>query len=133
MLKDANDEPSNHLDCSGPTGSTAVGVSPFLCDQRSIPPHQRIRCDQRAEFAERLATQHTCSACESATFGIRESEASIAKAFLQQSIFFLEILDHIELPAIDPASKHRQEELQRLDGGHLGKYIPLRTIGPADR
>jgi hypothetical protein len=46
----ANDELDDHLDRSGPTGSTAVGVRPFLCDQRSIPPHQRIRRDRRVEL-----------------------------------------------------------------------------------
>ncbi len=86
----------------------------------------------RSRFAV-CRTQRICSARESTAFGIRESQASTAEALLQQPILFLEVLDHIELPAINPASKQSQEELQWLDGGkHPGKYGPLRTMGPAD-
>jgi hypothetical protein len=55
------------------------------------------------------------SACESAAFGIGEAKAATAETILEQPIFFLEVLNRLELPAIDAAGKQRQEELQRLD------------------
>jgi len=44
-------------------------------------------------------------------------------------IFFLEVIDHLELPTIDPAGKQRQEEFQRLDGAkHCQRYSGLQHI-----
>lgn len=118
LQRHANDELDDYLDRSWPPGSTAVGIDPFLCDQRSIPPHQRVRRDQRVEFAERFASQRICSACE--------STASTAEPLLQQQIFLSQILDHIELLTIDPAGKQRQKKLKRLYGAkHPSKYGPF--------
>src|SRR5687767_2659910 len=69
------------------------------------------------------------SACESTAFGIRESKASTAESLLQQPIFFLEVIDRLKLPTIDPAGKERQEELQRLDGAkHRRQYSEIQLI-----
>jgi hypothetical protein len=49
---------------------------------------------------------NTCgSACESTAFGICESKASTAQTLLQQPILFFEVLDRLDLPAVDRASK----------------------------
>ena len=46
---------------------------------------------------------------------------------------FLQVFDRLKLPAINPVSKQRQEELQRLDGAkHPGKYSQLQSTGRAD-
>jgi hypothetical protein len=46
---------------------------------------------------------------------------------------FLQILDRIELPTIDPADKERQKELQRLDGAkHRRQYSDLQLIRGAE-
>jgi hypothetical protein len=45
---------------------------------------------------------------KSTPFGITESDASAAQTLFQQSILFLQMLDRIDLPTIDPASKQRQ-------------------------
>jgi hypothetical protein len=44
-------------------------------------------------------------------------------------ILFLQVFDRLELTAVDPASKQRQEELQRLDGAkHRRQYSELQLI-----
>lgn len=52
-------------------------------------------------------------------------EAPTAKAFLKQPIFFLEVLDHIELPTIDPAT----EQLRRTCSGWMEGNIRASMAG----
>lgn len=97
--------------------------------RRWVPPHQRVRRDRRVEFAERFAPQRVRSAPQSTALGICESKASTAETLLQQPIFCLQVLDHLGLLAIDPASKQRQEEVQRRNGAkHRHQYSEIQLI-----
>src|SRR5450631_1280381 len=37
-----------------------------------------------------------------------------AQAFLEHAILFLEVVDHIQLMAVDPPSEHHQQQVKRL-------------------
>ena len=36
------------------------------------------------------------------------------QAFLERALFFLQIVDHIQLVSIDPPSEHHQQQVERL-------------------
>lgn len=58
---------------------------------------------------------------------------SIAETFLQQAILFLQVLDRIEVPTMDPAGKQHQKELQRLNGAkHRRQYSELHAVRSAE-
>lgn len=103
-----------------------MGVGPLPGDQTAVPAHQGLWSDHRFDLAQRLAPQRMSFACESTPFGIRESNAPLSEAFLQKPILFLQVLDHVELPTIDPAGEHCQNKLQRLHGlKHHAEYSDL--------
>jgi hypothetical protein len=45
---------------------------------------------------------------EKPSFWVGETDAASAQAFLEQAILFLEVVDHIQLMAIDPSSDQHQ-------------------------
>ena len=51
---------------------------------------------------------------EPSTFGVGEADAASAQAFLEHAILFLEVVDHIQLMAVDPPSEHHQQQVKRL-------------------
>jgi hypothetical protein len=53
------------------------------------------------------------SALQATSLDIGESKTLATEALLQQPILFFQILDRIELLAMDPTGTHRQEKLHR--------------------
>jgi hypothetical protein len=45
-------------------------------------------------------------AAEPSTFGVGEADAASAQAFLENAIFFLEVVDRIHLMTVEPTGEH---------------------------
>jgi hypothetical protein len=51
---------------------------------------------------------------ESTAFGICETNVPATQPLLEYAVLFLEILDHVQLTAVDPPSKYHEQQLKRL-------------------
>jgi hypothetical protein len=59
---------------------------------------------------------------ESTTFRIGETNAPCAQVLLEHSVLFSEILDHVQLMAVDPTGKHPEQQLKRqIRWGHFNR------------
>jgi hypothetical protein len=44
--------------------------------------------------------------------GIGETKTPNAQALLEQTAFFLQLLDHLKLTAVDPTGEHQEEQIE---------------------
>ena len=79
-----------------------------------MPSQQGVRCDQRFQFIQYLAAKRVRFSGEPSTFGVGEADATSAQAFLEHTILFLQVVNHIQLMAVDPPSEHHQQQVKRL-------------------
>jgi hypothetical protein len=65
-------------------------------------------------------------------FGVGETKAPPTQALLEHAVLLLEILDHVQLMAVDPTGEHQEEQLKRQKHGrHCSRvYRPLRRPAP---
>jgi hypothetical protein len=69
-----------------------------------------------------LASECLCFSGESTAFGIGEAKAPPTQALLEHAVFFLEVLDHVQLMSVDPSGEHREEHLKRRkQWGHYSR------------
>jgi hypothetical protein len=62
-------------------------------------------------------------------FGISETNAPATQAFLEYPVLFLELLDHVQLTAVDPRSEYHEQQLKRLKWWeHCSAVYRLTTI-----
>jgi len=69
-----------------------------------VPSQQGVRCDQRFQSIQYFAAERVRFSGEPSTFGVIEADATSAQTFLENAILFLEVVDHIQLMAIEPPS-----------------------------
>lgn len=82
-----------------------------------MPAQQCVRCDQRLQLVQRFATERKCFPGKAATFGVGEVDALSAQPFLEQAVLFLDVVDQIQLMAVDPSGEHHQQQMKRLKQG----------------
>jgi hypothetical protein len=64
--------------------------------------------------------------CEPAAFGIGETKPPPTQVLLEQTVFFLQILDLLKLTAVDPTGEHQKEQMKRQkQWRHRSQYIGL--------
>jgi hypothetical protein len=64
----------------------------------------------------------------STAFGIGETKALPTHAFLKHAVLFLQILDHVQLMAVDPTGAHLEKDLKRQkQWGHCSRVY--RSLG----
>lgn len=84
-----------------------------------MPTQDRVRCEQGAEFLQPFAAEDLTLHRESSTLVIAQQDSLLAELFLEHLIFGSQILDHLLLLAIDPASENHQAKLPGVDDeGH---------------
>ena len=88
----AQNEIDDRLYDARPARPTPMAVVPFRCHQFPVPSQQRVRCNQRVQFAQHLAAERVRFSGESSAFGIGEPDAAPAEALLEQTVLFLEVL-----------------------------------------
>lgn len=66
-------------------------------------------------------------------FGIGEANAPVAQALLEQTVLFLEVLNHRHLMTIEPTGEHHQHQLKRRkQWGHCrGVYRRISRRAPS--
>jgi hypothetical protein len=57
---------------------------------------------------------------ESTAFDIGEVNASPAQSLLQDAVLFLEILDYVQLTAVDATGEHQDKQVKRHKKGRHG-------------
>jgi hypothetical protein len=82
-----------------------------------VPAQQCVRRDQRLQLAQRFATEWKCFSGKAATFGVGEADALSAQPFLEQAVLFLDVVDQIQLMAVDPSAEHYQQQMKGLKQG----------------
>jgi hypothetical protein len=100
-----------------PAGPTPSAVAPFPCYQFPVPARQCVRRDQRLQLVQRFAIESKRFTGKVATFGVGEADALSAQPFLEQAVLFLNIVDQIQVIAVDPSGEHHQPEMKRLKQG----------------
>jgi hypothetical protein len=100
-----------------PAGPTPLAVVPFPRHQFPVPAQQCVRRDQRLQLAQRFATEWKCFSGKAATFGVGEADALSAQPFLEQAVLFLDVVDQIQLMAVDPSAEHHQQQMKGLKQG----------------
>ena len=79
-----------------------------------MPSQQGVQSDQRFQFVKYFAAECVRFSGESSTFGVGETDAASTEAVLEQTVLFLEVLDHIQLMTVDPSSEYYQQQVQGL-------------------
>lgn len=107
-----------------PTGASTMAVVPLTCDHFSVPSQEGIWCDQGMKFGQDLASESVRFSGESTALGISETNALPTQALLEYPVLFPEILDHVQLTAVDPPgiSRAATEEAEMV--GTLQRSIP---------
>jgi len=96
-----------------------MAVVPFRRHQFPVLAQKRIRRHQCLELVQHPAPERLRFSGEAASLGIGEANAPAAQPHLQHAVFFLQILDHVQLMTVDPTSEHHQQEVKGChQGGH---------------
>jgi hypothetical protein len=108
------------------TGASTMAVVPFTCDHFSVPSQEGIRCDQGMKCVQGLTSKRVRFSGESTALGIGETNAPPTQALLKHAVLFLEILDRVQLMAVDPPGEYREQQLKRLKRwGHCSEVYRL--------
>jgi hypothetical protein len=69
---------------------------------RDVQPQACVVVLSEEDLVQDLASERPGFSCESPAFSIGEANAPPTQALLEHAVFFLEILDHVRLMAVDP-------------------------------
>ena len=75
-----------------------------------MPPHQRIRSDERVQLEQRFASERLGFSRQQRSFGVAKSDALSAQPVFEQLILCLEEFDDDELVTIDPAGRDHEQK-----------------------
>jgi hypothetical protein len=65
------------------------------------------------KFVQDLASKSVRFSGESTALGIGKANALPTQALLEHAVLFLEILDHVQLMAVDPTGEYHEQQLKR--------------------
>jgi hypothetical protein len=109
----AKNEIDDRFHDARPARAAPVAVVPLGGHQFSVPSQQRVRRDQGFKLVQHLAPECLRFSGESAAFGIGETKAPTTRGLLEHSVLLLEIVDHVQLMAVDPTGEHQEEQMKR--------------------
>ena len=109
-----------------------MAVVPFGGNQFTVPSHQRIRRDQGLEFVQYLAAQHLGPSRQPTSFCIGEADPLPARVCLEHAVLFLEILDYVQLVAVDPTGDHHEQKGDEVEAAKTWRVI-ISTVTACDR
>jgi len=102
----AKHEINDRFQDTRPAWAAPVTIVPLGGHEFPVPSQQRVRRDQRVKLGQHLAPECLSFSRESAAFGISKTQAPPTHALLKHAVLFLEILDHVQLIAVDPTGEH---------------------------
>ena len=94
----------------GRPGRATLAEVPLLRNQAPMPPHQRIRSDERVQLEQRFASDRLGFSRQQRSFGVAKSNTLSAQPLLEQLILCLEEFDDDELVTIDPAGRDHEQK-----------------------
>jgi hypothetical protein len=107
-----------------------MAVVPFGGNQFTVPSHQRIRRDQGLEFVQYLAAQHLGPSRQPTSFCIGEADPLPAQVCLEHAVLFLEILDYVQLVAVDPTGDHHEQKGNEVEAAKTWRVIISTSSSP---
>src|SRR6476661_7455717 len=95
---------------AGAAWTPALAEVLLLRNQAPMPPHQRIRSDERVQLEQRFASNRLGFSRQQRSFGVAKSHALSAQPVLEQLILCLEKRDDRELVTIDPDGRDHEQK-----------------------
>ena len=94
--------------------STAAGAAVVLPgNQPPVPAENRVRRDDAGDLRQNPPAEFLASHRESTALGVGQAKWTWAKVLPEEPILLPEIIDHVFLVAVHPASSREYEEVQR--------------------
>ena len=88
----------------------ALSEVPVLRNQAPMPPHQRIRSDERVQLEQRFASDRLGFSRQQRSFGVAKSNTLSVQPLLKELILCLEEFDDDELVTIDPTGRDHEQK-----------------------
>ena len=90
-------------------------------DELTMPSQERVWCDDRSDFAQRLPAKGLAFDSQTAPLVIVEPDALLTVRFLQNLVLGAQVVDDLLLLPIDPSGEDDEEKLPGLqDEVHAG-------------
>ncbi len=84
----------------------------LLGDQAFVPAQEGVWRREGRQLFEAFAPQRVGERCEALTFGVSEPQPSAAELRFEDAVFREEIRDDLLLVTLQPASDHRDQDMQ---------------------
>lgn len=126
------DESGDGVVGRGSSSASAVASVVLLRDKVAVPAEQRVGGNDGRDAVQSGSPHDFPSNRQSAALVVVESDAPFAELLSKDAIFFDQVVDHVLLPAPDPAGKREEEELQN-EGVHGLDPTGSVALGAPDR
>ena len=93
----------------------------LLRDQSLVPPQEGLRSHKCRNLFQTLATERVSQRGEAAAFGIGQAQPAPAELGFQDAVFLKQIRNHLLLMPLQPASDHRDQDLENHSRSSGGK------------
>jgi hypothetical protein len=116
------------------TACSRLCVRPFAGNEPPVPAQQRVRRDDRRDFAQRAAAQPVGLRGESLPVVIGESKAPPTHLPPQDPILFDQVRQHFPFTAVQPAGDCEEQQSETRHVNHepeltLAAVLACRTVG----
>ena len=109
--------------------STSAGAAVVLPgNQPPVPAENRVRRDDAGDLRQNPPAEYLASHRESTALGVGQAKWTWAKLLPEDPILLPEILDHVFLVAVHPASGREYEEAQSV--GHSLRLLGEQPLAP---
>src|SRR6266568_2182179 len=99
------------------TSSAASSTVVLGGDELTAPAQDRVGRHEPGELVQHAAAQHSALHREAAALVVDEPQLPATELLAEDEVLLLQVVDHRELPPVDPPGKRHQQELQRR-GAH---------------
>ena len=116
-------------DVWGRPASTSVGAAVVLPgNQPPVPAENRVRCDDAGDLRQNPPAEFLASHRESTALGVGQAKWTWATLLPEDPILLPEIIDHVFLVVVHPASGREYEEAQSV--GHSLRLLGKQPLAP---
>jgi hypothetical protein len=116
-----------------PAPTSLSSVRPLPRNQLAMPSQQPVGRRDGRDLPQGRAAHPVCPRRQPSAIVVGQTQPTPAKLATQEPVFFDEVGDRPLLPALQPASQHRQDHLQRCGVDHEPELISragLKDVGP---
>jgi hypothetical protein len=115
-----------------PAPTSFSSVRPLPRNQLAMPSQQRVGRRDGRDLPQGRAAHPVCPRRQPSAIVVGQTQPTPAKLATQEPVFFDEVGDRPLLPALQPASQHTQDHLQRCGVEHEPELISragLKDVG----